>query len=130
MKVEIEFVSDIVGHDIDTIKQMYKDWYNSPKAEPQGGQAEVRVKQLLANLWQYATKEKPHYPCVFITRSWDERNKIYDYTIWRFEKVKDEEAGGYYLGWVTEGGDEYDAYDECSFGEYLIIEKSDSKQSV
>ena len=26
MKVEIEFVRDIVGHDLDTIKQMYKDW--------------------------------------------------------------------------------------------------------
>ena len=26
MKVEIEFVRDIVGHDIATIQQMYEDW--------------------------------------------------------------------------------------------------------
>lgn len=30
MKVEIEFVRDIVGHDLNTIRQMYNDWNNSP----------------------------------------------------------------------------------------------------
>jgi len=30
MKVEIEFVKDVVGHDLDTIQQMYNDWNNSP----------------------------------------------------------------------------------------------------
>lgn len=30
MKVEIEFVRDIVGHDLETIQQMYNDWNNLP----------------------------------------------------------------------------------------------------
>ena len=30
MKVEIEFVRDIVGYDLETIQQMYNDWNNLP----------------------------------------------------------------------------------------------------
>ncbi len=30
-KVELKFVMDIVGHDEETIRQMYNDWISSPK---------------------------------------------------------------------------------------------------
>lgn len=43
MKVEIEFVADIVGHNIETIKQMYNDWCNSPKIQTKDIQAETRA---------------------------------------------------------------------------------------
>ena len=67
--------------------------------------------------WQ---KERPNEPCVFMTRVWDEKLKIYNYTIWRLEKVNGD--GKQYLGWLTEDGEEFGDINDCNFDEYLIIE--------
>lgn len=65
-------------------------------------------------------KERPTKPCVFMTRVWNKNLGIYDYNIWRFEKIDCD--GGWYLGWLTEGGEEWDDINGCNFDEYCIIE--------
>ena len=67
--------------------------------------------------WQ---KGRPTKPCVFMTRVWDKGLGIYDYNIWRFEKVDCD--GEWYLGWLTEDGEEWDDINDCNFDEYCIIE--------
>ena len=66
------------------------------------------------------TKEKPKEPCVFMTKMWNKSLGIFDYNIWRFEKIKDDD--GWYLGWLTEDGDEWDDIERCNYDEYYIIE--------
>ena len=67
--------------------------------------------------WQ---KEKPNIPCVFMTKMWNKSLGMFDYKIGRFEKIKDDD--GWYLGWLTEDGDEWDDIDRCNFDEYYVIE--------
>ena len=68
-------------------------------------------------------KEKPDYPCVFMTRG--KVKNHYCYSIWRIEKLDGAEDNTYYLGWLTEDGDEWDDIADMNFDEYLIIEKSE-----
>ena len=77
--------------------------------------AEVKVQ---AAEW---TKEKPNKPCVFMTRVWNNHLKIFDYNIWRLIKTDSTEDDTWYLGWYTEGGEEWDDYSDCNFDEYKII---------
>lgn len=68
------------------------------------------------------TKNKPNKPCVFMTRVWNNQLKIYDYNIWRLITTNGESLESpTYLGWYTEGGDEWDDYSTCNFDEYKII---------
>ncbi len=70
-------------------------------------------------------KEKPNYPCVFMTRVYNQGLKIFDYNIWRIEKVWGIKDNEYYLGWLTEDGDEWDDIADMNFDEYFIIERSE-----
>ena len=79
-------------------------------------QVEAKVKPACFD-WQ---KERPTKPCVVMTRVWNKRLGIYDYNIWRFEKIDCD--GGWYLGWLTEDGEEWDDIKDCNFDEYCIIE--------
>ena len=72
------------------------------------------------NKW---TKEKPDYPCVFMTRAKIEGR--FDYSIWRIEEVNGIEDNTYYLAWLEEDGDEWDDIADMNFDEYFIIEKSE-----
>ena len=79
---------------------------------------QARVSTKTAN-W---IKEKPTTPCVFVTRVWNNHLKIYDYNIWRLITTNGESLESpTYLGWYTEGGDEWDDYSDCNFDEYKII---------
>ena len=66
--------------------------------------------------WQ---KKKPDYPCVFMTRT--KIKDKFEYSIWRIEKIDSDNS--YYLGWLTEDGDEWDDLADMNFDEYFIIEK-------
>lgn len=79
-------------------------------------QVEPEVKPACFD-WQ---KERPNKPCVVMTRVWNKNLEIYDYNIWRFEKIDCD--GGWYLGWLTEDGEEWDDINDCHFDEYCIIE--------
>ena len=81
----------------------------------QGVNEAIRISSRLD--WQ---KERPNEPCVFITRVWNDKFRMYDYDIYRFEKI--DNGDGEYLAWLTEGGIEYDDINTCNFDEYLIIE--------
>ena len=67
--------------------------------------------------WQ---KEKPDYPCAFLTRN--KNNEEWEYSLWYFEWVdfSDEE---HYLGWFDADHEEYDDISEIVADEYFIVEK-------
>ena len=67
--------------------------------------------------WQ---KERPNEPCVFITRVWNDKLKMYDYDIYRFEKI--DNGDGEYLAWLTKDCEEFGNINDCNFDEYFIIE--------
>ena len=113
--------------ELEELKQIITDSYESnlPILNPDGAfelidkiaiQVEAKVKPACFD-WQ---KERPTKPCVVMTRVWNKRLGIYDYNIWRFEKVDCD--GGWYLGWLTEDGEEWDDIKDCNFDEYCIIE--------
>ena len=76
------------------------------------------------DLWQYAQKKKPDYPCVFATR-WLTQNGDYAYHIYKFEIIREGEYT--YMGWLDEDGIEWDDYDDCEFEEYLILSVNNYK---
>ncbi len=78
----------------------------------------------IVDLWQYAQKEKPDYPCVFATR-WTTQNGEYDYHIYRFEIMEDDAYT--YMGWLDEDGVECDDSNVCEFEEYLILSVNNYK---
>lgn len=81
----------------------------------QGVNEAIRISSRLD--WQ---KERPKEPCVFMTRVLNKSLRIYDYNIWRLEKVNGDDKE--YLGWLTEDGEEFGDINDCNFDEYLIIE--------
>lgn len=57
MKVEIEFVRDIVGHNVATMKQMYSDWLKSPLSKSvKAVEHDLRVSGKFADTWQKCPK--------------------------------------------------------------------------
>ncbi|MCK9209243.1 MAG: hypothetical protein M0P61_00265 [Ignavibacteriaceae bacterium] len=80
-------------------------------------------------LWQ---KEKPNYACVFLTRYNGE------YNLWKFvwepgeppETEHDEESRYYYLAWTDKDGDTWDDIEECTYDEYLVLEKLPTMEQV
>lgn len=116
-KNQSSFCKNIPGIDIllsaSTIKKIF-DWFNKKISanEIKRDSIEPACKQ-----WQ---KGKPKEPCVFMSRTWDISLEIFDYHIWRFEKIEGDD--GWYLGWLTEDGDEWDDIDKCNFDEYCVIE--------
>jgi hypothetical protein len=70
------------------------------------------------------SKRKPNYPCVFLcrTKSYDDTHK-YDYEVYRLENVRDNTSDGYYLGLLSEDGQEIgDIEIDFPGGEYKLIE--------
>jgi|GEM_PF-5934324 len=81
-------------------------------------------KNQIVDLWQYAQKEKPDYPCVFATRL-PTLNGEYEYRIYQFEIM--EEGEDTYMGWLDDDGIEWDDYNDCEFEEYLILSVNNYK---
>lgn len=107
-----------------TIEELNEELEFRLKQEEETETAESGRNDLLVSVENGWTQVKPNYPCVFMTRVRNERLKIWDYNIWRIEKLKGEEDGTYYLGWLTEDGEEWDDINSIHFDEYFIIEKS------
>ncbi|MFA7360786.1 MAG: hypothetical protein WC139_07090 [Candidatus Kapaibacterium sp.] len=82
--------------------------------------------------WQ---KEKPDYACVFLTRY---NGVPVEFNLWKFvwelgeppETAEDQEAKYYYLAWTDKDGDEWDDIDECTYDEYLVLEKLPTEEEV
>lgn len=85
--------------------------------------------------WQ---KEKPDYACIFLTR--DNGH----YNVWEFawqhgapRNPEDAQYGNidgetryYYLAWLDNDGDEWDAIEDCNFDEYLVLRKLPTMDEV
>lgn len=61
------------------------------------------------------TQTKPDFACVFVSRRDD------DYHVWQFEWLEGEDDFYFYLGWITDDGEEYDDIADCEFDEYLVL---------
>jgi hypothetical protein len=63
MKVEIEFVRDLIGHDIATIEQMYGDWTQQKNIIENGAVAEEieKLKNLIEELYMFHEDPSPNH---------------------------------------------------------------------
>lgn len=91
-----------------------------------------KLKNYFEKLERLWVKEKPDFPCIFLTRYKIKRNDYghkYEYRLWSFELLDDSE-GGKYLAWVDNDGYEYADYNECIADGYLVLELLPTKEEV
>lgn len=69
------------------------------------------------------TKDKPDFACIFLAKHKGEYS-LYKFC-WEIGEASENDMPTFYLAWFELSNDssEYDAYDECAFDEYLVLEK-------